>query len=198
MSRSAIKSSSPARHFSLVITIATATCLVLGCGEVVTFEKSVNVAELAKTWPAYRTPSRIDPASPIGQMANRMDAKSGGLGHPLLAPQNVAARRNAFPPVTPKDEWGVEQVVVDALGRIGESAVPQVMAQLQNTDPQKRIQAAKILARIGPDANAAVADLTALLNDSNAEVQKEAARALGQIGPAAENSVEALLDILAN
>ena len=61
---------------------------------------------------------------------------------------------------------------------------------------KKRAQAANVLGRIGPDAQAAVPDLVRALYDPDLEVRKAATRALGQIGPAAEEAVAPLLEII--
>lgn len=125
-----------------------------------------------------------------------MATSSGAL--PPLSTQldNAFGKRSVRPPVKSRDDWDVSEIVADSLGRIGSAAVPPVIEQLNDANPETRIQAARILAKIGPDAAAAVQDLTALLKDDNENVRKAAARALGQIGPAAENSVEALLDMI--
>ena len=87
----------------------------------------------------------------------------------------------------------MHETAARALGRIGEPAVPELRRALTDADPSVRIQAAEVLARIGPEAEEAVPDLIEALDDENEEVRKAAARALGQIGPAAAAAVPALM-----
>ena len=181
--------------------------LLSGCGSVVSWEQTADVEALAKTWPKYKAPHYIDPldALPIVDRtsASVTAANPAGNADPAHTLQRLGSRldnaiknRNIVPPIKPRDEWDTSEIVADSLGRIGAAAVPPVVKQLSDPDPKIRIQAARILAKIGPDASSSVTDLTKLLNDDNSEVRKAAARALGQIGPAAENSVEALLDMM--
>jgi hypothetical protein len=88
------------------------------------------------------------------------------------------------------------EVAAAALGRIGRPAVPSLVQALGHRDSEVRMQAALVLARIGPDAFDAVPELTALLDDESEGVRKAAARALGQIGPAAGSAVPALMRTL--
>ena len=114
---------------------------------------------------------------------------------PAPAPQPTQPTRppQAFQPYT---EWTLSQTAEDALGRIGPAAVPQLSQMLQDQDPAVRQMAARILARIGPDAVKAVPDLIELLQDRHPQVQRAAARALGQIGPEAAAAAPALLRLL--
>jgi len=87
----------------------------------------------------------------------------------------------------------MHETAARALGRIGAAAVPELRRALADGDPAVRIQAAEVLARIGPEAESAVPDLIVALEDENEGVRKAAARALGQIGPAAAPAVPALM-----
>ena len=100
------------------------------------------------------------------------------------------------PVIQPYTEWSTAEAAADALGRIGPAAVPQLSTLLHDEDPEVRQQAARILARIGPNAVAAVPDLIQLLQDQHPQVQLAAARALGQIGPEAAAAVPALLRMM--
>ena len=182
-----------------------------GCGTAVSWEEPVDIEALATTWPKYRAPTYIDPSSPLAGVAGNaqsmaskeaMDSNSdpegsSGSRQSMGRPGFLAERRRARPPVKLRDDWDTAEIVADSLGRIGSAAVPKVVKRLEDSNPAVRIQAAKILAKIGPAAAGAVPELTELLKDSNEAVRKSAAQALGQIGPAAENSVEALLDLIA-
>ena len=182
--------------------------LLTGCGSAVSWEQTTDIEALARTWPKYQAPRYIDPATPLAEVtgtsessnanasANGVASSAGAL--PPLSTQldNAFGKRSVRPPVKSRDDWDVSEIVADSLGRIGSAAVPPVIEQLNDANPEARIQAARILAKIGPDAAGAVQDLTVLLKDDNENVRKAAARALGQIGPAAENSVEALLDMI--
>jgi HEAT repeat protein len=96
----------------------------------------------------------------------------------------------------PLDAWTEQQAAADALGRIGPPAVPPLVAALESSDPQARLRAAEVLARMGSDAKDAVPALTRLLDDPNESIRKAATRALGRIGPAAEEAVPALVRAL--
>ncbi len=90
-------------------------------------------------------------------------------------------------------ELSAEQTTVDALSRIGAPSVPALVAVLRDPDPELRQNAARALARIGPDASEAVPELIAALDDKDIGVRKYATRALGEIGPAAGKAVPALI-----
>ncbi len=86
---------------------------------------------------------------------------------------------------------------MDALARIGQPAVPELVKALGHTEPVVRRQAVEVIGRIGPDANDAVSALVYTLDaDENEEVRKAAVRALGQIGPNAEAAVEPLMRLI--
>jgi HEAT repeat protein len=89
--------------------------------------------------------------------------------------------------------WTVKETASDALGRIGEAAVPALIEALSHPDPEVREQAARALALIGPKSTAAVPELVRLLDDESEPVRRQAARALGQIGPAAKSAIPALI-----
>lgn len=96
----------------------------------------------------------------------------------------------------PYSEWGLQETVVDSLARIGAPAVPALERMLRHPEAERRIQAANILARIGPQAEDAVSGLVDALADQDQRVRKAAARALGQIGPGAADAVGPLLRAL--
>ena len=89
--------------------------------------------------------------------------------------------------------WTVKETAADALGRIGEAAVPALIDALHHPDPEVREQAGRALSLIGPKATAAVPELIKLLDDDAEPVRRQAARALGQIGPAAKDAIPALI-----
>jgi HEAT repeat protein len=70
------------------------------------------------------------------------------------------------------------------------------MQSLDDPNPLIRYRAARVLARIGPDALEAVPALVRHLNDVDISVRREAARALGQIGPQAAEAVPPLIEAL--
>jgi hypothetical protein len=89
--------------------------------------------------------------------------------------------------------WTVKETASDALGRIGEAAVPSLIEALNHPDPEVREQAARALSLIGPKSVAAVPELIKLLDDESEPVRRQAARALGQVGPAAKAAIPALI-----
>ncbi len=93
----------------------------------------------------------------------------------------------------PFEAWSDQQVAADALSRIGQPAVPQLIETLSNPDPQIRRATLSVLSRMGPDAKDAVPTLIQLLDDEDAEVRRSAAKTLGRIGPEAAEAVPALV-----
>ena len=113
-----------------------------------------------------------------------------GKGSPSTLPE-----RSEFV-VRPDRQWGLQETVVDSLSRIGQPAVPGLVRMLRHPDAERRVQAADILARIGPQAEEAVAGLIDALEDPDERVRKAVARALGQIGAGAAEAVGPLLQVL--
>lgn len=104
-----------------------------------------------------------------------------------------------YEPITPIrsfHDWELREIAIDSLSRIGKAAVPKLIDVLRDPNPHHRVQAAKMLARIGPDADEAVNELVSALDDEDEEVRKAAVRALGQIGPPAAAAVEALIRVI--
>jgi HEAT repeat protein len=97
-----------------------------------------------------------------------------------------------------RTETSVElsQNAAEALGRLGEPAVPALTTQLRDKDPDIRKNAAWALWRMGPKAKAAVPALCEMSKDGNASVRLFAVAALGKIGPAAGGAVPALIERL--
>jgi hypothetical protein len=98
--------------------------------------------------------------------------------------------------IRPLAEWTPQETAADALGRIGPPAVPSLIEALKSPDPEARLQAAQVLARMGSDAKEAVPDLIRLLDDPDERIRKAATRALGRIGPDAAAAVPALMRTL--
>ncbi|HEY1601981.1 MAG TPA: HEAT repeat domain-containing protein [Pirellulales bacterium] len=92
--------------------------------------------------------------------------------------------------------WGVKETAVDALGRIGESAVPTLITALSDANPRVRAQAGRALARMGAAGKDAVPTLMERLDDPDEDVRQAAARALGQMGPFAAPAVPALVGMI--
>ena len=114
-------------------------------------------------------------------------------------PPRGTATQPASPPaptLRTQRQWTIEETTIDALGRIGKPAVEALVRALHDPDPRMRERAARVLARVGADAQQAVPDLMAALSDKDEDVRKAAIRALGQIGPAAAEAVPALMEQL--
>lgn len=154
----------------------------IGCDVVVRNEPDVNVQRLSQNWPPYQAPvvSTLQPEESEPQP----DAQQ-----PVEEPRRLVPIRRA-------EEWDLPETAMDSLGRIGAPAVPALIEALDHSDAIRRAQAAKVLARIGPEARSSVPALVRALEDNNETVRKAAARALGQIGPEAEDAVLPLLEII--
>jgi hypothetical protein len=108
----------------------------------------------------------------------------------LPAPVNVVTGTSTLAVGDPPAAAG------DALGRIGEKAVPALVEALKDPDPMVRVRACKALGYMGPSGREAVPNLTAALADSVDAVREQAARALGQIGEASAPAVPELLRLM--
>jgi len=106
----------------------------------------------------------------------------------LPAPVNVAL------PVTAGDATQI--AAADALGRIGNPAVPALAGALSDPNAVVRLQACKALAYMGAKASPAVPELVHRLYDSEEAVRMQAANALGQIGEDARPAVPQLVEML--
>lgn len=84
--------------------------------------------------------------------------------------------------------------LLHVLAELGPRAVPQATEALK--DPQRRVRALQVLARIGADAAPAVPTLIELLKTGDAPAKTEALFTLGAIGPKAEAAVEPISDQL--
>ena len=106
---------------------------------------------------------------------------------------NVAPAQYSLKPL---EQWTEQEAAADALGRIGPPAIPQLVESLRSSDPEARLIAAQVLARMGSDAKEAVPDLVRLLDDPDERIRKAATRALGRIGPDAAAAVPGLIETL--
>jgi HEAT repeat protein len=86
--------------------------------------------------------------------------------------------------------------MADAVAGLGPLVVPRVAKALE--DEKLRIPAAKILARIGPDAEEATGALVAALETDDAEFKAEAQMALAMIAPDSPKAIPALIEALAD
>lgn len=93
-------------------------------------------------------------------------------------------------------QWTEQEAAALALGRIGESAIPDLVEALSSPDATVRRKAVEVLGRMGGDSAPAVPELVKLLDDPDVAVRKAAIRTLGQIGPAAKEAVPALVQTL--
>lgn len=128
----------------------------------------------------------------IRQLQTVADRGSAPAAAPTAAP--TTSMRVGLEPL--HRQWGIKETAVDALGRIGEGAVPTLISALSNSDPRVRAEAARALARMGAEGKDAVPTLTARLNDPDEDVRQAAARALGQMGSAAAPAVPALVSLI--
>jgi HEAT repeat protein len=159
-----------------------------GCGrsaKVLWGDDEERVKRMAAGWPAYQAPylpGAQATSAPLERTSRVVGAR------PLLELN--------MPVVRPYQEWDLAQTAADSLGRIGAPAVPELIQTLTHPQAAQRLRAARVLARIGPDAKDAVPALIRTLEDSDMEVRKAAARALGQVGPEASAAVGPLMRVI--
>jgi hypothetical protein len=160
------------------------SCIALGCNQVAPPKPTKQITV-------------IDTSARPGSLATQPTATQS-----VNEPPGLIARMSYMRPVDdgsalkPFDEWTEQDAAVDALGRIGAAAVPQLVNALHSGDPAVRLRAIEVLGRMGEGAQGAVPDLIKVLNDPDADVRKAAARTLGRIGPAAQSAVPALMQKL--
>jgi hypothetical protein len=111
------------------------------------------------------------------------------------APPSDADRPPALP-LTMFRQWEPQQVAADALARIGEAAIPDLVRLLSHEDAKTRARAAWALGRMGVKGKPAVPALAAALQDEDHLVRETAARALGQIGPEATEAIPDLIRMM--
>jgi HEAT repeat protein len=84
--------------------------------------------------------------------------------------------------------------VLNAFASLGPRAIPHAVEALN--DPQRRVRALQVIARIGPEAAPAVPGLIELLKTADPATKSETLYALGAIGPGAAAGVGAISDQL--
>lgn len=149
-----------------------------------------------------------DPVDPVRQDAVTALGKLGDLAKPAVAEIQAAIREGKMStlagsahtlwqltrdsdvvvPVLIEDlnRFGTSPEAARMLGEIGESAkaaVPELVKNLQSSDPLLRFEAARALGRIGPAAQTAVPALQRALEDESLDVRQAAQTSLEQIGP---------------
>lgn len=95
-------------------------------------------------------------------------------------------------------EPSIRLAAIQAMGRVGDLAIPTLIKALDHPDKLMRREAAHALGRLGSRAAPAVLPLTNALKDSDRWVVQEAAKALGEIGPEARVAIPALIELLAD
>src|SRR5262245_56751688 len=93
-------------------------------------------------------------------------------------------------------EEAARQEAVQALRRLGPTAVPELIGALKDEEWQARTGAAVALGLIGPEAKAAVPALIEALLEEDKYLRGQAATALGRLGPEARAAVPALTEAL--
>jgi HEAT repeat protein len=94
------------------------------------------------------------------------------------------------------DAHPAQTAAANALGQIGEPAVPALSESLSDADPIVRLQSCRALAYMGIQAKDAVPALIRALSDPEQGVREAAAAALGQVGTPAAPAVPALMQML--
>jgi HEAT repeat protein len=100
-----------------------------------------------------------------------------GLSHALLNPAHKPEAQKA---------------IFDAMGKMGDVAVPELVRILRNGAVRHRELAAIQLGQLGPLAAKAVPDLTFTLRNTSPAIRAASAKALGEIGEEAKSALPAL------
>lgn len=192
-------SRTPAQPTMIIATIALITCVV-GCDELGlrlgpgTMPDPIPLDQTAAAVGGAADPLATPPATADASSSTTVSSPSdGAVVAKSSASETTAATRR---PLKPYREWTVTETAIDSLGRLGEKAVRPLIESLDDPNPLIRYRAAKVLARIGPDAVEAVPALIKHLSDIDESVRREAARAIGQIGPDASEAVPHLIKAL--
>ncbi len=145
----ALKTSTTPRPVRQFIPLGLLTLAVTatGCGHAAPSKGKPTADEMKQMQAMVETP----PVNPLAPLSERAE--------------------NAYRP------WGIKETAVDALGRIGQNAVPTLVNTLSDPNPRVLREAARALARIGPEAKDAVPTLIARLDDPDEDVRQAAARA---------------------
>jgi hypothetical protein len=135
--------------------------------------------------------------APVFTVAERRGVEPASIKSPQNAVRPASFEQPAeLRPLKPLEDWTEQEMAADALGRIGQPAVPELVNALGSLDPNIRLKAVEVLGRMGPEAAQAVPSLTKSLEDPDERIRKAAARTLGRIGPAAQEAVPALVRTL--
>lgn len=88
----------------------------------------------------------------------------------------------------------VSERVLNAFALLGPKDVPQAIAALK--DPQRRVRALQVIARLGPEASQATGPLIDVLKTGDSATKTEALYALGAIGQASQEAVVPISNLL--
>lgn len=183
----------PTRIAATFASCVWLTLVVTGCDD---FRFRLGQGALPRPKPLDQTAATTEDVIVVPVVATEDEStESSKLA---VSPSNVESlpHESGFTPIKSYRDRTFSETALDALGRIGEPAVPPLIQSLDDPNPLIRYRAASVLARIGPDAYEAVPALVRHLNDVDFSVRREAARALGQIGPLASEAVPQLIEAL--
>src|SRR5262245_31191796 len=131
----------------------------------------------------------------LGAVVSGLITLSGCNGGSSLDISKLPPPVNVALPTTAGEATQI--AAADALGRIGQPAVPALSDALSDPDAVVRLQACRALAYMGARASAAVPELVKRLYvDPEEAVRTQAANALGQIGDEAKPAVPSLMEML--
>ena len=116
----------------------------------------------------------------------------GGEAHPALAELSKVLSDQSIPTEV---RWNAARTIGKVRERAA-SAVPLLVASLQDDQATVREHSAEALGDIGPAAAESVPALVAVLTDTATRVRRDAVRSLGQIGPRAQPAVPDILKLL--
>ncbi|HMF13031.1 MAG TPA: HEAT repeat domain-containing protein, partial [Gemmataceae bacterium] len=142
--------------------------------------------------PDLRAQVRLEAAVALALIDGRVDAALNVLLSSVPPP---LGRRTGI--TRPDDPWSLRDDVLDALDRLGKSALPPLLARLENVE-QDRAFAAWALAVLGAEAKSAGTALEKALNDADPFVRLVAASSSWRIGRQGALVVPVILDALAN
>lgn len=138
-------------------------------------------------------------AEAAAALSNRVADSASAIKALVQSLSDERASQSPPPILIPAPVHRVADSAVDALVNVGQSAVPELAAALENTSNTKvRHRAILVIGRLKSHAPDAVPAIERALSDKEDHIRIEAAEALGTIQPDGQRLVQALVPLLSD